>query len=65
MPEAVSEWVRNHDIVSVEKIQKEVLRTYVDDFSKHAGGEVNEQKMIWRSIPQQLSKTTTGLFSAT
>jgi len=56
MPEAVSDWVLNHDIVAVEKIQGEILRTYVDDFSKHAGGEVNELMLIWRSIPQQLSK---------
>ncbi|MCL1979010.1 MAG: AAA family ATPase [Methanomassiliicoccaceae archaeon] len=56
MPEAVSEWVRSHDIMMVEKIQNEILRTYVDDFSKHARGEVNELTQIWRSIPQQLSK---------
>ena len=56
MPEAVSEWICNHDITSVENIQKEILRAYVDDFSKHAGGEVNELMQIWRSIPQQLSK---------
>jgi len=56
MPEAVVEWVRNHDVISVENIQKEILRTYVDDFSKHAANEVNELTLIWRSIPQQLSK---------
>ncbi|MCL2891004.1 MAG: AAA family ATPase [Methanomassiliicoccaceae archaeon] len=56
MPEAVAKWIRDHDIVSVENIQKEILRTYVDDFSKHAEGEVNELMMIWRSIPKQLSK---------
>jgi len=56
MPEAVSEWINNHDVIAVERIQKEILRTYVDDFSKHAGGEVNELAMMWRSIPQQLSK---------
>lgn len=56
MPEAVAEWISSHDIISVEKIQKEILRTYVDDFSKHAEGEVNELMMIWRSIPKQLSK---------
>jgi len=56
MPEAVHEWISTHDIVSVEKIQRTILNTYVDDFSKHAGGEVNELTLIWRSIPQQLSK---------
>ena len=56
MPEAVERWVRDHDVVAVENIQKEILDTLADDFSKHAGGETNELQMIWGSIPQQLSK---------
>ncbi|MDR3283166.1 MAG: ATP-binding protein [Candidatus Methanoplasma sp.] len=56
MPEAVKKWVSTKDIEAVEEIQDGILRDYADDFSKHAAAEVNELTIIWRSIPQQLSK---------
>ena len=56
MPEVVYVWVSTKDISAVEKAQDEILNDYVDDFGKHAAKDLNELTMIWRSIPEQLSK---------
>ena len=57
MPEAVKEYVESGALKEVRRIQKEILKGYERDFSKHSPKEQTERiKMVWRSIPSQLFK---------
>ncbi len=57
MPEAVYSWVTEKDIEKVNKIQKNILDSYENDFSKHVDAfEANKISLIWNGIPSQLAK---------
>ena len=57
MPEALNSWVLKKDITEVNKIQKNILEAYEEDFSKHTTAtEANRISIIWNSIPSQLAK---------
>lgn len=57
MPEAVQDFAENRDFNSVRDIQQRILTAYEQDFSKHApSGEVPRIRMLWNSIPSQLTK---------
>ena len=57
MPEAVYSWVNDKDIEKVNKIQKNILDSYENDFSKHTdASEANKISLIWNGIPSQLAK---------
>jgi len=57
MPEAVSAFSKNADYPSVRTIQKNILLSYEQDFSKHAPvGIVPRLRQAWNSIPSQLAK---------
>ncbi len=57
MPEAVLSFSESHDWGEVRDIQNEILRSYGLDFSKHAPAEVVPRiRMLWNSLPSQLSK---------
>ena len=57
MPEAVSEFFASHDLISVRRIQHNILTGYRNDIGKHAPAqEVQRILMVMRSIPTQLSK---------
>ncbi len=57
MPEVVSRFSQNRDWNEVRKIQKNILKSYERDFSKHAPKEILPRiKMVWESIPSQLAK---------
>lgn len=57
MPEAVYSWVNYKDIEKVNKIQKNILDSYENDFSKHTDtNEANKISLIWNGIPSQLAK---------
>lgn len=57
MPEAVYSWVNDKDIEKVNKIQKNILDSYENDFSKHTDvKEANKISLIWNGIPSQLAK---------
>ncbi|MDR1723654.1 MAG: AAA family ATPase [Tannerella sp.] len=57
MPEAVQEFVENRDWQQVRNIQKQILQSYRNDFSKHAPKEILPRiNMVWDSIPAQLGK---------
>lgn len=57
MPEVVQKFIDTKNFEVVTKIQKEILKSYDLDFSKHASGEKLEKiRMVWNSIPMQLSK---------
>ncbi len=57
MPEAVHDFVENRDFNNVRDIQQRILTAYEQDFSKHApNAEVPRIRMLWNSIPAQLTK---------
>lgn len=57
MPEAVQCFVEDRDFNDVREIQKQILRDYEQDFSKHAPIElVPKIRMVWNCIPSQLAK---------
>lgn len=57
MPEAVLAYSENHDWQEVREIQSELLKSYDFDFSKHAPSEIVPRiRMLWNSLPAQLSK---------
>lgn len=57
MPEVVYSWVNDKDIEKVNKIQKNILDSYENDFSKHVDqNEANKISLIWNGIPSQLAK---------
>lgn len=57
MPEAVQSFIDDKDFNEVRNIQKRILAAYEQDFSKHAPIEIVPKiRMVWNSIPSQLSK---------
>ena len=57
MPEAVKSFSDNKDFHEVRDIQNRILSAYEQDFSKHAPTDIVPKiRMIWNSIPSQLSK---------
>lgn len=57
MPEVVSAFSSNKSFDEVREIQKAILQTYEQDFSKHAPIEIVPRiRMVWNSIPAQLAK---------
>ncbi len=57
MPEVVASFVEKNDFAEVRELQKGILTAYEQDFSKHAPYEIVPRiRMIWDSIPAQLSK---------
>ncbi len=57
MPEAVSLYVENKDLLEVRKIQKKLLDAYEQDFSKHAPSNIVPRiRQLWNNIPTQLAK---------
>ena len=57
MPEVVYSWVNDRDIEKVNKIQKNILDSYENDFSKHTeASEANKISLIWNGIPSQLAR---------
>lgn len=57
MPECVSSWVKYKDPARVSQIQRELIESYENDFSKH-NDKVNSGRilMVFRSIVSQLAK---------
>jgi hypothetical protein len=57
MPEVVQDFVINKDFIRVRDIQNKILQSYEMDFSKHITPNLVEKiKLLWNSIPAQLSK---------
>lgn len=55
MPEAVKEYVSTNNLQSVRRIQREILKGYDMDFSKHAPADQTARiRMVWQTIPSQL-----------
>lgn len=57
MPEVVLSFTQDHDFNNARAIQKNILNAYEHDFSKHAPAEIVPRiKMLWYSVPAQLSR---------
>jgi len=57
MPEVVLSFITERNIMKVRQLQNNILDAYDRDFSKHAPvSEVPRIRMVWKSIPAQLSK---------
>lgn len=57
MPEAVLSFSSSPDFNKIRQIQKQILSTYEQDFSKHAPNDIVPRiRMLWNSIPSQLAK---------
>lgn len=57
MPEVVSSFIQDNDFNEVRNLQKNILVSYEQDFSKHAPNEIVPRlRMLWNSIPAQLAK---------
>ncbi len=57
MPEVVQTYLDTDDYNEVRQIQRNLLKYYEEDFSKHASKEVVPRiMMVWNSIPAQLAK---------
>jgi hypothetical protein len=57
MPEAVLSFSEAGDFNEVREVQQRILSAYEQDFSKHAPNEIVPRiRMIWNSIPAQLTK---------
>ena len=57
MPEAVVAFSEEHSYEEVREVQSRILNAYEQDFSKHASANIVPKiRMVWDSIPSQLSK---------
>lgn len=57
MPEAVLAFSQRTDFKEVREIQRNILTSYEQDFSKHAPIDIVPRiRMLWNSIPAQLAK---------
>jgi len=56
MPAAVASWIAERDIEEVDTILEEIIKDYMDDFSKHAPNHLSKLTLIWNSIPMQLAR---------
>lgn len=57
MPEAVAGYREDRDLKKVRGIQKNILDAYEQDFSKHAPAQIVPRiRMVWNSLPSQLSR---------
>lgn len=57
MPEVVQTFIETNDFKEVRAVQKQILTSYDQDFSKHAPIDIVPRiRMLWNSIPAQLSK---------
>ena len=63
MPEVVALYTENGDPDEVRQLQNEIVSQYEGDFGKHANTvELPRIRMVWQSIPMQLSKENKKFF---
>jgi len=63
MPEVVALYLENGDLDEVRELQNNIISQYEGDFGKHAGArELPRIRMVWQSIPMQLSKENRKFF---
>lgn len=57
LPEAVGEWVANHDASAVDRILGSLIERYILDILRCGEGKVRENgESVWKSVPAQLAR---------
>ncbi|MCL1792718.1 MAG: AAA family ATPase [Oscillospiraceae bacterium] len=57
MPEVVQSWIDRSSIEDVEKIQSQIIKSYENDFVKHAPIQYFPKlSAVWNAVPSQLAK---------
>ncbi len=57
MPEAVQHYSETKNGREIREIQKEIIKSYVLDFAKHApASDIPKLSLIWNSIPKHLAR---------
>ncbi|MDZ7695941.1 MAG: ATP-binding protein [Deltaproteobacteria bacterium] len=57
MPEAVRRFAETGDGVEIREIHKEIIKSYVLDFAKHAPAtDIPKLTLVWGSIPKHLAR---------
>lgn len=57
MPEVVSNYIENKDLVTVRTLQQKIIIGYENDFAKYAPNEIVPKiKLVWNSLISQLAK---------
>ena len=57
MPEAIQTWIDTGSIESVEKIQRQIVISYENDFAKYAPVQYFPKlSAVWNAVPAQLAK---------
>ena len=57
MPEVVKFYAKERNLLEIRNIQKNLLTTYENDFSKHISkSDEAKVRLIWDSIPSQIAK---------
>ena len=56
MPEAVKKYVETGDAAKVREVQREILRAYEFDVTKHTKVQGEKIRQVWQSIPAQLAR---------
>jgi len=57
MPEVVKTFIQDKDFVGARNVQKKILKSYENDFSKHIpADQIQKVSLVWNAIPSQLAK---------
>ena len=56
MPQAVVEFIRTNDLMSVDRVKRQIIKLYREDIQKHAGKYSLKTMLLWDGIPAMLSK---------
>lgn len=57
MPEIVSAFQRQNDLMEARRLQQGILENYDADFGKHAPERILERmRLVWKSLPGQLAR---------
>ncbi|NOY70056.1 MAG: hypothetical protein GXP53_11340 [Deltaproteobacteria bacterium] len=57
MPECVEYFAKTRNVKEIRKIQEEIIKSYIADFTKHAPAtEIPKLTQIWDSIPKHLAR---------
>lgn len=56
MPEAVKEFAASGNIQAVRQIQNNIISAYYADIAKHAGNLTQRCRLVFESVPSQLSR---------
>lgn len=56
MPQAINEYVKEHDFINVDTVKRDILTLYRSDIIKHARGYERKVEAIFDELPTQLQR---------